>query len=64
MGSTFVLYHCYEHRTTEARAFGISGDRTQNLLYRLCNGELSFRHPPGVVVLCVGTNNLGKGLGC
>ena len=44
----------------EARAFGISGDRTQNLLYRLCNGELSFRHPPGVVVLCVGTNNLGR----
>lgn len=44
----------------EARAFGISGDRTQNLLYRLCNGELSFRHPPGVVVLCIGTNNLGR----
>lgn len=36
------------------------GDRTQNLLYRLCNGELSFRHPPGVVVLCIGTNNLGR----
>jgi len=44
----------------EARAFGISGDRTQNLLYRVCNGELSFRHPPSVVVLCVGTNNLGR----
>lgn len=43
----------------EARAFGISGDRTQNLLYRIGNGELGFRHPPGVVVLCVGTNNLG-----
>ena len=44
----------------EARAFGISGDRTQNLLYRVCNGELSFRHPPSVVVLCIGTNNLGR----
>ena len=44
----------------EARAFGISGDRTQNVLRRIRDGELSFRHPPGVVVLCVGTNNLGR----
>ena len=26
----------------------------------MCNGELSFRHPPSVVVLCIGTNNLGR----
>ena len=44
----------------EARAFGISGDRTQHLLHRLRDGELAFRHPPGVAVLCVGTNNLGR----
>lgn len=34
-----------------ARAFGISGDRTQNLLWRLQNGELQFRHAPDVVVV-------------
>jgi len=44
----------------EARAFGVSGDRTQHLLWRVRNGELAFRHPPGVVVVCVGTNNLGR----
>ena len=44
----------------EARAFGISGDRTQHVLYRIQNGELNFRHPPSVVVIVVGTNNLGR----
>jgi PAS domain S-box-containing protein len=44
----------------EARAFGVSGDRTQHLLWRVRNGELAFRHPPGVVVVCIGTNNLGR----
>ena len=44
----------------EARAFGVAGDRTQHLLWRVRNGELAFRHPPGVVVVCVGTNNLGR----
>jgi lysophospholipase L1-like esterase len=42
------------------RAFGISGDRTQHLLWRIQNGELQFRHSPEVVVVCVGTNNLGR----
>ena len=40
-----------------ARAFGISGDRTQHLLWRIQNGELQFRHAPEVVCICVGTNN-------
>lgn len=43
-----------------ARAFGISGDRTQHLLWRCQNGELSFRHTPEVVCLCIGTNNIGR----
>jgi lysophospholipase L1-like esterase len=43
-----------------ARAFGISGDRTQHLLWRIQNGELQFRHSPEVVCICVGTNNLGR----
>jgi GDSL-like Lipase/Acylhydrolase family len=42
------------------RAFGISGDRTQHLLWRIQNGELQFRHSPEVVVICIGTNNLGR----
>ena len=41
-------------------AFGISGDRTQHLLYRVRNGELEFRHPPRVVVITIGTNNVGR----
>mmetsp|Transcript_25618 Transcript_25618/g.84344 ORF Transcript_25618/g.84344 Transcript_25618/m.84344 type:complete len:454 (-) Transcript_25618:139-1500(-) len=44
----------------DARAFGISGDRSQHLLYRVTHGELEFRHPPAVVVICVGTNNIGR----
>ena len=43
-----------------ARAFGISGDRTQHLLWRIQNGELQFRHAPEVVCICVGTNNIGR----
>jgi lysophospholipase L1-like esterase len=41
--------------------FGIGGDRTEHLLYRLQNGELEFPkdRPPNEVVLLIGTNNLG-----
>lgn len=38
--------------------FGISGDRTQHLLWRLQNGGLGQLRPK-VIVLMIGTNNLG-----
>jgi lysophospholipase L1-like esterase/uncharacterized protein (DUF2141 family) len=39
-----------------AADFGLSGDRTQDLLWRLLNGELNGR--PKVAVVLIGTNNL------
>lgn len=40
-----------------AASFGIAGDRTQNLLWRIENGELTGVEPK-LVVLQIGTNNL------
>ena len=39
--------------------FGIGGDRTQHVLWRIDNGELDGISPK-VLVLMLGTNNLGS----
>jgi lysophospholipase L1-like esterase len=43
-----------------AAAFGIAGDRTQHLLFRLQRGELA-RLRPRVIVLQIGINNVSAG---
>ena len=44
--------------TTAIVNLGISGDRTQHVLWRLQNGEIGNLHPK-VIMLMIGTNNLG-----
>ncbi len=46
-----------EYAPLNAACFGINGDRTQHILWRLQNGELEGIAPQ-VVVLMAGTNNL------
>lgn len=44
-----------------AANFGWGGDKTQNILWRLENGELDGVNPK-VIVLMAGTNNIGSGV--
>lgn len=46
-------------RGWKAASFGAGGDRTQHVLYRIENGELDGVNPK-VIVLLIGTNNLGS----
>jgi lysophospholipase L1-like esterase len=50
--------HIYEHYfgKWEPANFGISGDQTQHVIWRIENGEFDGAHPK-VVVLMLGTNN-------
>jgi lysophospholipase L1-like esterase len=47
-----------EYAPLHAENFGISGDRTQHVLWRMKNGEMDGIKPK-VVVLMIGTNNTG-----
>jgi len=47
-----------EYGPRRAANFGISGDRTQHVLWRLQNGELDGINPKAIVLM-IGTNNTG-----
>jgi lysophospholipase L1-like esterase len=52
--------HIWEHYYSQWQPanFGIGGDQTQHVIWRIENGELDGIHPK-VVVLMIGTNNTG-----
>ena len=56
-GDNSVWNRYYSPRN--AANFGISGDRTQHVLWRLEHGEIEGINPR-VVVLMIGTNNIGS----
>jgi lysophospholipase L1-like esterase len=47
-----------EYASLKAANFGIGGDRTQHVLWRLRNGEAEG-YQPKLIVLMIGTNNTG-----
>jgi lysophospholipase L1-like esterase len=56
--------HIWEHyfSSYQPANFGISGDQTQHVIWRIENGELEGLNPK-VVVLMIGTNNSGQHTG-
>ena len=46
------------YASRKAANFGVSGDRTEHVLWRMDNGEIIGLHPK-VAVIMIGTNNIG-----
>lgn len=64
VGMPEVLQQTLGNIWTDPLVLAISGDQTQHVLWRLANGELSGKmaaDPSMLVVLLIGTNNLGRG---
>jgi lysophospholipase L1-like esterase len=56
-----VLHELWQRYVDKYHAadFGVGGDRTDHVLWRIANGELDGIHPK-IVVLLIGTNNIGR----